>query len=106
MPLKRGGADSPSNMQWQMIEAAKIKIFARVLPESLLQVQGPMPPPVALGVAGRPVASGDGAGGTGGGEAAGASETGEAARGSRSRCRDNVVINMTSALTMSRFYAE
>ena len=28
-PLKRGSADSPSNMQWQTIEAAKIKIFAR-----------------------------------------------------------------------------
>jgi len=55
-PLKRGGADSPSNMQWQTIEAAKIKIFARVLPESLLPVQGPIPP-VGLGVARRPVVS-------------------------------------------------
>lgn len=25
VPLKRGGADSPSNMQWQTTEAAKIK---------------------------------------------------------------------------------
>jgi 5-methylcytosine-specific restriction endonuclease McrA len=25
IPLKRGGADSPSNMQWQTIEAAKAK---------------------------------------------------------------------------------
>ena len=24
-PLKRGGADSPSNMQWQTIEEAKAK---------------------------------------------------------------------------------
>ncbi len=76
------------------------------MPVTMQEVQGPMPPSLALSVAGRPVASGDGAGGTGGGEAAGASETGEAARGSRSRCRDDVVINMTSALTMSRFYAE
>ena len=57
-PLKRGSADNASNVQWQTIEAAKIKIFARFLPEPLLQVQGPMPPPpVALSVAGRPVAS-------------------------------------------------
>ena len=52
-PLKRGGADNASNVQWQTIEAAKIKIFARVLPEPMLQVQGP----VGLGVARRPVAS-------------------------------------------------
>ena len=95
MPLKRGGVDNASNVQWQTIEAAKIKIFALVLPEPLLQGQGPTPPPVALSVAGRPVASGDGAGVTGGGEAAGASGAGEAARGSRSRCRDDVVTNMT-----------
>jgi len=25
VPLKRGGADDPSNMQWQSIEAAKAK---------------------------------------------------------------------------------
>lgn len=25
VPLKRGGADAPSNMQWQTVEAAKIK---------------------------------------------------------------------------------
>lgn len=25
VPLKRGGADSPSNMEWQTIEAAKAK---------------------------------------------------------------------------------
>jgi hypothetical protein len=25
MPLKRGGADAPSNMQWQTIQAAKAK---------------------------------------------------------------------------------
>jgi hypothetical protein len=25
MPLKRGGADSPSNMQWQTTAAAKAK---------------------------------------------------------------------------------
>jgi len=25
VPLKRGGADAPSNMQWQTIEAAKAK---------------------------------------------------------------------------------
>jgi hypothetical protein len=35
-PLKRGGADNASNVQWQTIEAAKIKIFARFLPEPLL----------------------------------------------------------------------
>ena len=43
-PLKRGSADNASNVQWQTIEAAKIKIFARVLPEPLLPVQGPTPP--------------------------------------------------------------
>ena len=43
-PLKRGGADNSSNVQWQTIEAAKIKIFARVLPKPMLQVQGPTPP--------------------------------------------------------------
>lgn len=25
IPLKRGGSDAPSNMQWQTIEAAKAK---------------------------------------------------------------------------------
>ena len=55
-PLKRGGADNTSNAQWQTIEAAKIKIFARVLPVPLRQVQGPTPP-VGLSVASRPVAS-------------------------------------------------
>ena len=44
-PLKRGGVDNASNVQWQTIEAAKIKIFARVLPKPMLQVQGPTPPP-------------------------------------------------------------
>ena len=43
-PLKRGGVDNASNVQWQTIEAAKIKIFARVLPKPMLQVQGPTPP--------------------------------------------------------------
>ena len=43
-PLKRGGVDNASNVQWQTIEAAKIKISARVLPQPLRQVQGPMPP--------------------------------------------------------------
>jgi hypothetical protein len=33
--LKRGGADNASNVQWQTIEAAKIKNSVRVLAEPL-----------------------------------------------------------------------
>ena len=94
-PLKRGGVDNASNVQWQTIEAAKTKNFRTGVARAIAAGPRPYPPPVALSVAGRPVASGDGAGVTGGGEAAGASGAGEAARGSRSRCRDDVVTNMT-----------
>ena len=32
-PLKRGGADNPSNMQWQTVEAAKVKDRIEQRPE-------------------------------------------------------------------------
>ena len=54
MPLKRGGADNASNVQWQAIESSKIKNSSPVLPEPLLQVQGPTPPQWVWGLLGGP----------------------------------------------------
>ena len=56
-PLKRGSADSPSNMQWQTKEAAKIKNFRTGVARANAAGPRPYPPQWVWGLDRRLVAS-------------------------------------------------